>query len=99
MQLRWIAIVLAALAVAAAQPAEASKAHHGKRHTQIAKVRCRDTARQFSWGFLWDFDRAPRWNGCSPPVYEDGRFVGQDPDPYIRLMLRRNPKTGNYPDY
>jgi hypothetical protein len=101
MQLRWIAIALAASAVAAAQPAEAAKAakaHYGKRHAHIAKVQCRDTAHSFSWSFLWEF-REPRWNGCSPPVYEYGQFVGQDPDSFIRLMLRRNPKTGNYPGY
>ena len=99
MQLRWITIALAALTVAAAHPAEAGKAHHGKRHAKIATMQCRDTARPFSWSFLWDFDREPRWNGCSPPVYDGGRFVGQDPDPNVRLMLRRDPNTGNYPRY
>jgi hypothetical protein len=98
MQLKWIMFALAALTVAAAQPAEAGKAHHGKRHAKIATVQCRDTTRPFSLSFFWEF-REPRWNGCSPPVYDGGQFVGQDPDPYIRLMLKRNPKTGYYPGY
>jgi len=37
---------------------------------------------------------APRPNGCAPPAYAYGRYVGQDPDPFIRQQLRRDPATG-----
>ena len=37
---------------------------------------------------------APQPNGCAPPVYSGGQYVGQDPDPYIRSQLLRDPATG-----
>ena len=50
----------------------------------------------FSWsGFLTN--PAPRPNGCAPAVYVNGKYVGQDPDPFIRLELRRDPRTGYSP--
>ena len=43
---------------------------------------------------LYDFFRGecppePRWNGRSPPVYVDGKYIGQDPDPRIRMQMQR----------
>ena len=40
------------------------------------------------------FNAKPQPNGCAPPVYQYGQYVGQDPDPFIRLMLKRDPDTG-----
>jgi len=37
----------------------------------------------------------PQGNGCSPAVYQYGRYIGQDPDPNIRFQLLRDPATGN----
>jgi hypothetical protein len=34
---------------------------------------------------------APQANGCSPAVYNGSEYVGQDPDPNVRLQLRRDP--------
>ena len=58
--------------------------------------RCTDAPRTFSWDFLLP-GPAPQPNGCSPPVYQYGRFVGQDPDPNIRLQLLRDPGSGYAP--
>lgn len=38
----------------------------------------------------------PQANGCAPAVYEGGRFIGQDPDPNVRLQLRRDPENEGY---
>lgn len=39
---------------------------------------------------------APQGNGCAPAVYSGGRFIGQDPDPNIRLQLRRDSDNEGY---
>ncbi len=44
------------------------------------------------YGFL--FNPPPEPNGCAPPVYYAGRYIGQDPDPRIRFQLFRDPDTG-----
>lgn len=89
MKFRWWVIALAALVVMATGPADA-------RHRHKAKLRCIDRPIEFSWyGFLSNPKPGP--NGCSPPVYEYGQYIGQDPDPFIRLQLRRDPDTGYSP--
>jgi hypothetical protein len=95
MNVRWIVMagVIAAFSVAAADPSLADAKRHMKHHA--AKHQCVDRPFEFSWGnFLFGNQPAPRWNGCSPPVYVGGEFVGQDPDPNIRNALRRNPDQG-----
>ena len=80
-------IALAALAVAAPGPAAARSKHPPQRNA------CADRPYQFSWlGFLTN--PAPAPNGCAPPVYAFGKYIGQDPDPNIRHQLRRDPATG-----
>jgi hypothetical protein len=32
-------------------------------------------------------------------VYQYGRYVGQDPDAFVRLQLMRDPKTGAAVDF
>lgn len=87
MRSNWIVIALAALVVSAG-PALARGKH---RHLP----RCVDRHVEFSWfNFLLGFGPEPRPNGCAPPVFSGGYFVGQDPDPYIRLQLARDPDTG-----
>ncbi|HTT47492.1 MAG TPA: hypothetical protein VMG39_05740 [Pseudolabrys sp.] len=84
-------VVATGFAVAAADPALARVRHHHKvvRH-------CVNPPREVGlYGFL--FNPAPEPNGCAPPVYAYGRYQGQDPDPYIRLQLERDPKTGYRP--
>ena len=93
MKFRWIVMAVAALvagvAVIAADPALARVKHKAQRQ-------CVDRPREFSWGGVF-FNPVPQPNGCAPPVYAYGRYVGQDPDPYIRLQLQRDPATGYSP--
>lgn len=86
--MKYLWLLLAALFLAVAvDPALAAK--------KKTPPQCVDRPHQFSWSFLWS-GSAPQPNYCSPPVYEYGRFIGQDPDPNIRFQLRRDPATG-YP--
>ncbi len=76
------------LALSAAAPADARAKHR-------AKPRCVDRpAPTLSPDFLWPGHPSPQPNGCSPPVYVNGQYVGQDPDPNIRFQLLRDPATG-----
>jgi hypothetical protein len=87
MKPRWIVIALAVL-VASAGPAVA----RGKnRHLP----RCVDRPIEFSgYNFLLGIGPEPRPNGCAPPVFSGGSFLGQDPDPSVRHGLARDPNTG-----
>ena len=88
MKLTWIVIAIAAFAITAADPADARARRH-------AKPRCVDNPVHFSWyGALFDLHRGVQPNGCAPPVYAYGEYVGQDPDPFIRSQLLRDPSTG-----
>jgi hypothetical protein len=94
MKFSWIVVavaaVIAAIGVTAADPAQARAKHKAVRH-------CVDRPYQFSWSFLLPGSAAPQPNGCAPPVYQYGRFIGQDPDRNIRHQLRRDPATGYAP--
>jgi hypothetical protein len=91
MKIRWIVIAVAALVVGfgviAADPALARVKHK-------AKPQCVDRPFEFSWSNLFSSRPAPQPNGCAPPVYAYGKYVGQDPDRNIRLQLKRDPATG-----
>jgi hypothetical protein len=87
MKMRWVIIAVAVLGVIAADPALARARHKARPH-------CVDQPFEFSWYGVF-FNPLPKWNGCSPPVYVNGEFVGQDPDANIRAQLRRDPATGN----
>lgn len=83
----WIVIALAALVVTAGPALARGKYGH--------LPRCVDRPVEFSWyDFLLGLGPAPHPNGCAPPVFSGGYFVGQDPDPFIRQELRRDPETG-----
>jgi hypothetical protein len=95
MKVRWLVLAIVAVGVIAAEPALARAKHR-------AKARCADQQVPFSWDGLGRYlllptDRAPKPNFCSPPVYNYGKFVGQDPDPNIRFQLNRDPATGYSP--
>ena len=83
------AVSVAILGIIAAEPALARAKHK-------AMPQCIDRPSQFSWNKLL-FGPAPEPNGCAPPVYANGKYVGQDPDRYIRLQLQRDPTTGYSP--
>lgn len=91
--LMLLSALAAMLAVAMADPAAARTKYDGKRHPARV-VQCRDDGRTTPWTHSWWNRTAPRWNGCSPPVYSGGMFIGQDPDPNIRHGLQRDPDTG-----
>ena len=84
----WL-VIAALLLAAAADPALAAK------KKKKLPPPCVESNLQFSWSFLLS-GSTPQPNGCSPPVYEYGKYIGQDPDPNIRFQLRRDPATG-YP--
>ncbi len=88
MKFNWfaIAVAIAALAVTAADPAAARSRHK-------ARPQCVDGPYAFSVYGLF-LNPHPQPNGCAPPVYSYGEYVGQDPDPNIRLNLMRDPQTG-----
>jgi len=76
-------LIFAFGAALAAAPAYAKPA-------RPAQPACVDRPATFSWhNFL--FGPPPQANGCAPAVYLGGQFIGQDPDPNIRLQLRRDP--------
>lgn len=85
-----LAALVAVSGLIAADPALARSKHKAQRP-------CIDQPRQFTWVGIFT-NLAPRPNGCAPPVFaSDGRYVGQDPDPFIRQELRRDPRTGFSP--
>ena len=91
MNSRWLVLASGGLALAAltfAGPALARSHHHKVPPHCVAHPPSR------SWleGLL--FNGKPQPNGCAPPVFADGEYVGQDPDPFIQLQLARDPETG-----
>ncbi len=92
MKFTWFAIALAAVSAATTESASA-RAKHRPPH----RAQCVDQPYQFSWGFLLPGQSAPQPNGCSPPVYQYNRYIGQDPDQNIRFQLQRDPATGYGP--
>jgi len=87
MKAALFAVAIAAFAVAAADSASA------KSQQRPPQARCTDRPYEFSWGGIFTNPR-PQPNGCAPPVYQHGGYVGQDPDPNIRFQLMRDPATG-----
>lgn len=89
MKIRWLVVASALLGIVAADPALAQS-----RKKKPIKPQCVDQPFQFSWEKLFFDGGPPPPNGCAPPVYQYGRYVGQDPDPFIRQQLMRDPATG-----
>ena len=93
MNYRWLVLAIAVLGIISADPAFARAKHK-------AKAACADqhvpafSSNGFARYLFLPTDRAPGPNGCAPPVYAYGKYVGQDPDPNIRLQLLRDPATG-----
>ena len=92
MKLRWLVVMCAGVSLLVTGPALAK---HKKRHHKSYRISraCADRPSTFSLGGIL-FNPKPGPNGCAPPVYQYGEYVGQDPDPFIRLQLRRDPATG-----
>lgn len=93
MKYRWLilsTLSIPAIAVVNVDPAFAREKHKNQPRCVVNKPY------EFSWGFLLPGHPAPQPNGCAPPVYVYGKYIGQDPDPNIRLQLYRDPATGYY---
>lgn len=83
MKLKLLLIAMIAVALLDASPASA-----GKRRAHVV------VPNPCTGMLLPDFFRSEcpperRWNGASPPVYVDGKYIGQDPDPRIRGQMVR----------
>ena len=90
MKLRWfVAVALALVGTAAVGLADPASAR-AKRKVRPA---CANPPAQLSLGSII-FGTRPQPNGCAPPVYAYGQYVGQDPDPNIRAYLRHDWQTG-----
>ena len=87
MKTGWLAVALAAAALAAGPALSAP------RRAPPPRPQCVDRPYEFSWlGVLTN--EKPVANGCAPAVHEHGYYIGQDPDPNIRFQLQRQPQTG-----
>ena len=82
--------VVAYLALALGGPGFYADSAHA-RHKIVAH--CADRPHQFSLLKLL-FGPKPQPNGCAPPVFQNGEYIGQDPDLNIRFQLFRDPDTG-----
>lgn len=95
MKFRWLVIVSAGLAGLTMALAATDAAQARKKYRIKPPHQCVDRARPFSWDFLLPGGSSGQYpNGCSPPAYAYGQYVGQDPDPFIRLYMRRDPAAG-----
>lgn len=90
MTFRWLLSVGAGLALAGMGLAAADQAQARSRHR--APPQCVDRPQHFLEGLFTN--RKPGPNGCAPPVFAFGEYIGQDPDPNLRHQLRRDPETG-----
>jgi hypothetical protein len=92
MTYRWPIAAIAVMSLFAADPALARVKHKAK--TACADQPVPSVMSGLASYLLLPTDRAPQPNGCAPPVYAYGKYVGQDPDPNIRFQLLRDPATG-----
>jgi hypothetical protein len=92
MKYRWSVAAIAALALLAADPALARTKHKSK--STCAEQPVPSVMSGLGRYLLVPTNQAPQPNGCAPPVYAYGKYVGQDPDPNIRFQLLRDPATG-----
>jgi hypothetical protein len=91
MKIGWLLIALAGLGMIAADPALARV----KKKTHVTP-QCVDRPEQFSIGGLF-LNPKPQPNGCAPPVYQYGQYIGQDPDANIRAYMKKDVSTGYAP--
>jgi hypothetical protein len=90
MKHKWLTVPLLAIVLSIGGQAFARDKHK-------EQMRCvPNKPYEFSWSFLLPGHPAPQPNGCAPPVYAYGKYIGQDPDPNIRFQMHRDPATGYY---
>ncbi len=98
MKFGWLLLAAAALLVTSDASFARSRHHARAKHVS---AQCVDRPVTFSWGRLfWDSGVPPPGpNGCAPAVYFGGSYIGQDPDPFNRSQLLRDPRTGASVNY
>ncbi len=95
MKFRWMAVALAGTLLVGASASEATSAKHKKHWKYYTREYCREPAVTPSIvDWLFGVRPKPEWNGCSPPVYSSGDYVGEDPDRHVRATLTRDPSQG-----
>lgn len=95
MKLQFIGFAIAGALLIGAGPSDAASSKHKTHWKYYTRQYCRDVAIQPSiveW--LVGVRPKPEWNGCSPPVYSGGDYVGEDPDLHVRATLARDPSQG-----
>ncbi|HEY6023678.1 MAG TPA: hypothetical protein VIV34_05805 [Pseudolabrys sp.] len=92
MKYRWMIPAIAVLGLIASDPALARAKH--KISAACADQPAPSVVHGLARYLFLPTDRAPQPNGCAPPVYAYGKYVGQDPDPNIQFQLLRDPATG-----
>ena len=92
MKFRWLGTACVVLAIAGAGVLAAGQAPARERYYRVPP-QCIDRPAPFSLeGII--FNTRPLPNGCAPPVFFNGQYIGQDPDSNIRLYLKRDPQSG-----
>jgi hypothetical protein len=92
-----VAIIIAATAAVALTCVLPAAAQQGTGYRYARNPHCVDRAIGLSLPeMLFSTGPAPQANGCAPAVYSGGRFVGQDPDPNVRLQLQRDSDNEGY---
>jgi hypothetical protein len=92
MTYRWALAAIAVLCLLATDPALAGARHKAK--SACVEQPVPSVMNGLARYLFVPTDHAPQPNGCAPPVYAYGKYVGQDPDPNIRFQLLRDPATG-----
>ncbi len=94
MKSRWLIVVVAGLlAWAFCAPGRRSGLGARSRHHKARAALHRSRGAVFLGAAFFGI-AGPQPNGCAPPVFEYGHYIGQDPDPNIRFQLMREPDTG-----
>ncbi len=92
-------LVLCAVLIVGGTGLSAHSAHARHiRWVHRTRLQCVDAPLRFSLHKLL-FGTKPQPNGCAPPVFSGADYIGQDPDPYIRSQLLRDPDTGYTPQH
>ena len=91
MKSRWLVMAVAGLACTAVAAGLAGSA--SARVKQNARPGCVAQPAQITLESII-FGTRPVPNGCAPPVFSNGQYVGQDPDPNIRAYLQRDWQSG-----
>ena len=91
MSIRSLALLPVLVLSLAAVPAAAQKTRQG-----VTPACVNNYPQRSVLDMIFSTGPTPQANGCAPPVYSGGRFIGQDPDPNIRLQMLRDSDNEGY---